>query len=300
MSALMVTLRRRSKRVICAGPLPISSSATVSSGTLPPPAAVLSIISVHPGRRAPAREIWVRIGMLRSSRLNLGSCVEVSPMVPTRTVVGNVGRGDAEVGGAARVGPDGISGRRRPRWRRRCRRRGWRACRAPPLRPRWSSAAGLSLTSTSWNVSPASPPPKRTRKPGIAASSGAQQPLELALGVVALRSGTSFTVRVPRALRRRRWSRSRPVARRRRSPRARRSLPCAASMIWRALSAARHGVLERRARRQLEVHRRLAAVGGRDEGCRKERRDRAGAMSSTAPESSASLRCARPQSTRRR
>jgi hypothetical protein len=37
-SALTVTLRRRSKRVICADPLPISSCATVSSGTLRPSA----------------------------------------------------------------------------------------------------------------------------------------------------------------------------------------------------------------------------------------------------------------------
>ena len=122
----------------------------MSSGTLRPSA--VGTRSSFSSSRSPraARASWVRIGMLRSSRLNFGSCAEVSPMVPTRTVVAMSADRHAEVGGAARVGPDRDLGPAQAGGRGRVAdARDACAGRARPPRPPCSSAAGLSLTSTS-------------------------------------------------------------------------------------------------------------------------------------------------------
>ena len=120
--------------------------------------------------------------MLRSSRLNFGSWVEVSPIVPTRTVVAMSGRRDAEVGGAARIRADGDLGPAQRRGRRRVADAGDAcACRAPRASAACRARRDCRSPARARRSRPASPPPKRTRRPGIAAARGASSALELAL-----------------------------------------------------------------------------------------------------------------------
>jgi hypothetical protein len=117
-SALMLTLRRRSKRVICAEPLPISSAATVPRVTLWPLAAARAAgAGVEVGARVEGE-----LGADREAAL-----VEVELRQLRRVVADGrdadrrrqVADGDAEVGGARQVGLDDELGRFRPLGRRR-------------------------------------------------------------------------------------------------------------------------------------------------------------------------------------
>ena len=223
MSALMVTLRRRSKRVSCAGPLPISRLATVWSGTLLPPAVgTCNNFNSSSSPRA-ARSIWVRIGMLRSSRLNFGSWVEVSPMVPTRTVVAMSAAVTPRSAARLESGRIAISGRRRPEVAAALPTPGMARISRSTASAALSSAAGLSLTSTSWKRLARLAAAEAHAQAGNRRELGREQALELALREFALALRHQLHGQRARAhLTRRSWCRSRRPARRCRSPPARR------------------------------------------------------------------------------
>ena len=70
-STVMVTLRRRSKRSICDGPLSVPICATAASGTLPPWALGTRSWPSRVGSDSEASASCTRIGTWRSGRLSL-------------------------------------------------------------------------------------------------------------------------------------------------------------------------------------------------------------------------------------